>query len=482
MVWQVAMSRVAEVRQSKFPFLQRSSVGKKFPWVGGATSLAFIDGSNSAEGSSAELAHQSLKGPTAKVRSRKIRKLKGTAMKNRKILGVMFMAAVCFSPPVVVAQNQTDADRPREGQRRTGDRLKESDTVEKSRRIRTEKARLSRVKPAEKVIGMQVRNHQDQSLAKINDLVVDLQRGTIAYAILEGGGVLGIGDKLIAVPAEYFSLSADGKNYLLDTTKEKLLSAPSFDQANWPDTSSKAWQEVVRNYHGEGLGVVADSDRAASRSIKPEQRIGFMRASKVDGAKIKTVAGQDLGKVWDLMVDLPSGKVLFVAIEDKPGESNMANVPPTAFQAGPDKDVLYLAAGLGDVPRSGRDGAYTPAYAARVYDLYKADPQWDANETDADNTRRNVRDASGESLTPLDQGNTPADREITRQLRKWIVVEPGQDRFSGLAHNIKIITRDGKVTLRGPVQSEEEKKLIVAHARQLPGVVDVDDQLEVKQK
>jgi osmotically-inducible protein OsmY len=94
-----------------------------------------------------------------------------------------------------------------------------------------------------------------------------------------------------------------------------------------------------------------------------------------------------------------------------------------------------------------------------------------------DNTGRNVRDRSDATLTPGDQGSSDADREVTRGIRRAITAN---DQLSTTTKNIKIITTDGKVTLRGPVNSEHEKSLIDALVKQQPGVTSVDDQLEAK--
>jgi osmotically-inducible protein OsmY len=94
----------------------------------------------------------------------------------------------------------------------------------------------------------------------------------------------------------------------------------------------------------------------------------------------------------------------------------------------------------------------------------------------ADNTKVNDRDRHG-SLTPLDQGNSSSETQITASIRKSIV---GNKSLSFTAKNVKIITTGTKVTLRGPVKSEQEKSTIEAAARQTTGVTMVDDQLEVK--
>lgn len=101
----------------------------------------------------------------------------------------------------------------------------------------------------------------------------------------------------------------------------------------------------------------------------------------------------------------------------------------------------------------------------------------DARRADADNTARNVRDAEQRTATPLDQGGSEGDRTITQHIRKVVV---GNDRLSTNAHNVKIITQDGVVTLRGPVETDQEKTTVLAAAQGAPGVIRVDNQLDVE--
>jgi osmotically-inducible protein OsmY len=99
--------------------------------------------------------------------------------------------------------------------------------------------------------------------------------------------------------------------------------------------------------------------------------------------------------------------------------------------------------------------------------------------TAPDNTARNVRDRNDATLTPEDQSGSEPDREITRMIRRSIVIEPGADEHSLSAKNIKIITVSGAVTLRGVVKSEQEKQDLERLARKVTGVTSVDNQLEV---
>jgi osmotically-inducible protein OsmY len=94
-----------------------------------------------------------------------------------------------------------------------------------------------------------------------------------------------------------------------------------------------------------------------------------------------------------------------------------------------------------------------------------------------DNTGRNVRDRNDATLTPGDQSESETDRTMTQQIRQAVVAD---DALSTTAKNVKIITINGVVTLRGPVNTSQEQAAIVAKAQQAAGADKVDNQLEVK--
>ncbi len=110
-------------------------------------------------------------------------------------------------------------------------------------------------------------------------------------------------------------------------------------------------------------------------------------------------------------------------------------------------------------------------------DTKKVDTKVDANKVDADNTKKNERDRDSAALTPMDQGNSAPDIEMTQKIRQAVVAD---DTLSSNAKNIKIITNDGKVTLRGPVKDEAEKTRVVDMAKRVAGTAPVDVQLEIE--
>ncbi len=105
------------------------------------------------------------------------------------------------------------------------------------------------------------------------------------------------------------------------------------------------------------------------------------------------------------------------------------------------------------------------------------DKSTNATATQPDNTARNERDRDPKALTPLDQGNSKADVDTTAQIRREIV---GTKGLSVNAQNVKIITNNGHVTLRGPVDSAGEKRIVGEIAARIAPSKHADNQVEVR--
>ena len=103
-------------------------------------------------------------------------------------------------------------------------------------------------------------------------------------------------------------------------------------------------------------------------------------------------------------------------------------------------------------------------------------PATQAQEYAPDNSGKNVRDRDPAAVTAGDQSNDKFDLTITQQIRKAVMADKS---LSTNAQNVKIITADGVVTLRGPVKSAGEKATIAEKAKHVAGVTRVDNQLEV---
>jgi len=229
-----------------------------------------------------------------------------------------------------------------------------------------------------------------------------------------------------------------------------------------------------------------------------------LSASRLIGMPVTTAQNEKVGTVEDVFIDLDSGRVSgfilssggFLGMGDA-----LSIVQPRDLSRGAEgelrlemtRDKLaaaprYERGDLGDrlqqrlsnatddVRRSrDRDSARTSSERASA----EQTPDRPFRPVNADNTARNRRDRDPSlSVDPLDQGNRRSDVETTARIRSGLVEN---DRLSTNAKNVKIVTRDGQVTLRGPVATEEEKRIIAeVAARSAPGRV--TNQIEVEQR
>jgi sporulation protein YlmC with PRC-barrel domain len=395
--------------------------------------------------------------------------------------------------------------------------------------------RLNGAAKASDLIGMTVNNYQNEKLGKVEDLAVDVESGRIVQVILSTGGFLGIGDTLTAVPPGALHHDAANKVLHLDADKEKLKAAPVFEMSNWAAHSDSDHLKRVYGHYGQepafvfiqNGGISADGqrstdplsvtdrqrytanqlktndspntvsirradgtwdkDRIATDTMIPVSRLSqIQKASKLMGTPVNNLQDEKLGKVENILVDLPSGRVVAVIVASG-GFLGMGDelsaVPPTALRFTSDRETLQLDATKELLSSSPHFKANEwpdfaqPSYANGVYRAYRVDPYFTTNATtDLDNRAFTARDRSTNALTPLDQGNSKADVSTTAQIRKEILA--GKE-MSLNAKNVKIITINGQVTLRGRVNSEEEKRLIGKIADRIARSGNVNNQLEV---
>jgi len=110
--------------------------------------------------------------------------------------------------------------------------------------------RYRRVLSASTLAGDQVQNSVGEDLGEVDEIMIDIPSGKVAYAVLSFGGFLGMGNKLFAVPWSVLRVDEDKKHFVLDVDKKKLESAPGFDKDNWPDMADTNWGTQIFRYYG----------------------------------------------------------------------------------------------------------------------------------------------------------------------------------------------------------------------------------------
>jgi hyperosmotically inducible periplasmic protein len=347
---------------------------------------------------------------------------------------------------------------------------------------------------ASELMGREVRDVDGSGFATLEDFVIDIENGRVVNAVISGSDA---GDGRVEVPARSFDYTRKDKALSWHGERAKLGKAPRFNApgSNRPGQAVHA-AEVYR-YYGEEPYFVVDgqTERKSPNNVHthadPDSELmrvplgRVMLASDLIGADIDNKDGKKIGAIQDLILDLPAGRVVAVIIGGGGflgiGEAHNA-VPPAAFDyAADDSERLQLTASrelLRNSPRyKSADAARfdEPGYTDEIYRSFEVEPY--SKTVAADNTRANRRDRDGMNLTPMDQSNAKSDLEITARIRKAIMAD---DTLSVNAQNVKIITRDRIITLRGPVKNLSEKNTIGQIAARESGAgLRVDNKLEI---
>jgi hypothetical protein len=218
------------------------------------------------------------------------------------------------------------------------------------------------VTKAKGVMGLEVRNNQNEKIGKVDDIAMSFSSGRVVAVIVSVGGLLGIGDTLVAIPPSEFHHDADSKVLHLNRTKEELKNAPKLDVTKWEEFQKPANVAEIYRYYG----------------VKPY----FHDETAVTDVRPGDTANPDIK------------------------DPTRTGTPPTALQ----------------------------------------------------------------------QGNSEPDLSTTARIRKDLLKRKD---LSTSAHNVTVITRNGQVTLRGTVDSEDEKRMVADIAKNAATPSTVDNQLEV---
>jgi sporulation protein YlmC with PRC-barrel domain len=97
--------------------------------------------------------------------------------------------------------------------------------------------------------GDSVYNEADEKLGEITDIMIDVPTGRVAYAVMSVGGILGIGDKLFAIPWQALTLDTENKCFRMNISKEQLKEAPGFDKDHWPTMADQTWAQEVHEFY-----------------------------------------------------------------------------------------------------------------------------------------------------------------------------------------------------------------------------------------
>jgi hypothetical protein len=250
-----------------------------------------------------------------------------------------------------------------------------------------------------------------------------------------------------------------------------LEGAPAFDLSHWDLATAQSSVEAVYQYYGSMPYFLTPEHPGHGVNSVSVPMGEVERASRLIGAETVNVQGEELGRVDNLLVDLPQGRIVEVVFASgnfigMPGELSAA--PPQALHYDASRNVLTL-----DTTREALMSA--PHFPSRVW------PEINREQAGAVYGAYHVTPyflAGVSNPSAQDHEPSPADLVITAKIQKELL---DTDGLSVNARAVKITTIDGRVTLRGMVDSPEEKRLVGDIAARVVPASDVINLLEVQE-
>jgi len=316
-------------------------------------------------------------------------------------------------------------------------------------------ARLGREKEIVPVDQIKVESAEGKQLGRIKDIVIDLDSGRIVEVLVRHGGFMGMGGRIIAVPPAAFAIGLSDKAYRLNVTEEKFKAAPAVDMANWTDAGRSDRVAAVYHYFGFEPYFLETDARVKAGEARPKVPLGYIeRSSKLMGLPVRNKQNEELGRVKSVAFDVSTGRVLHVIVRT-PGFYNERRVIPSmALRCNAVRNGLVLddtAAEFADEPRVAHTDAGNgqPAFASQ--ESYQGPKTSEA----------------------LEQGGSYRDADRSKLIKRKISAAKLE------SSHVEVGTLNGRVTLRGWVQTAADRDLVGEIAIQASRVELVDNQITV---
>ncbi len=192
--------------------------------------------------------------------------------------------------------------------------------------------------PASKAIGKNVETVSGEKLGDISDLLIGNRSGLIEYAVLSHGGVAGIGDTKIAVPFEAFGWNSQKQVLTLPMTKADIEKAPKLESDKYDRLMDDRTRSELQS-HYRVQRQRAEIDTADRWSGRTASQWPLLKAKEIKGQDIRSSAGEEIGTVKELMFDVMTGRVAFLAVEVDDMNDAIVPVPWAMFDLNNDGKI-----------------------------------------------------------------------------------------------------------------------------------------------
>lgn len=337
------------------------------------------------------------------------------------------------------------------------------------------------VQPAVAIIGRETRDSRGRKIGTVKALAVDVENGRLVEVILASPGALGFGERTVAVPPGALMFDPvggvsdiAGAVLCLNVDLRKFKAAPDFAMSKWAEHCQSQRVAEVYRYYGQVPYFAPDGQPSASGNTATEPLGYVQRADKVMHLPVRNLQNELLGSVDNLLYNLTKGRVLHVIVL-APGVAQAKSVIPARalrFNAAHDTLLLDMStAAFRNEPRFqwsqlGQGGFQQETYSNTVVA---------ANE--GVNTRQNMQEGSVNRYTPLAQGTSFRDIDLTYRIYAAMRADA---TLSQNAQAVEVGTVNGRVTLRGHVDTEGGKTAVGRIAATVALPENISNLLEVR--
>ncbi len=301
-----------------------------------------------------------------------------------------------------------------------------------------------------------IKNFQDESLGRIRDLGVDLVNGRIVEVLVECDSSLDVGKKkIIAMPPLVLLPDAANEVYRVDVSTEVFKSAPAVTLKHWEEGGRSLRVAAAYHLFGQEPYFLEEGATASKMAGRPKVSLGYVeRCDKLIDLPVGNLEGQKFGKVWSVTLDIPQGRILSVIVLAPGNFKTKSIIPATALSFNAARNGLLLD----DTKME-----------------YADEPRYQFTEAAFGNGPHSKEEAyQGPHTTiALEQGRSYRDVDRTVQINQQIRAAKINGR------NVQIGTINGRVTLRGWVHAEDDKRRIGEIAIAASSVELVDNQISV---
>ncbi len=243
--------------------------------------------------------------------------------------------------------------------------------------------------------GSKVFNKAGENVGEIEKLMIDLADGRVAYALLSFGEILNKEDKLFAIPWQALTPEVREHTFILDISRDVLEKAEGFDKDRWPLTREELTSAYTYYGYQPYWQILATGQIGLPEEIESERiaRLGrtsgrkypdFLPADTIKGEKVVSIAGENIGKIEELMIDIQDGRVAYAVLSFSefpimggklfaiPWQALQVKLQEHAFLLNVPKYTLEKAEGFDKEkwPVTSRE------WLSAVYSYYEYEPYW----------------------------------------------------------------------------------------------------------